>query len=97
MNKATLKAEEQRQAKIITEAIDKVILETGNQFEMPMLNAIAGALVSVEAKVLNTVKDRRSRLALKKAMEAARPKAMRAKQAYEHMRAETVTINDKPH
>lgn len=47
--------EERRQSQIIAEAIDKAIHETGRQFETPILNAVAGALVTATAGVLASV------------------------------------------
>lgn len=69
------KAEEQRQAQALAEAIQVAIQQVVSDFDPPMLNAIAGALVTVEAGVLAAC-DAAGRKALRKAMEAGRPGAL---------------------
>ncbi len=71
-----MKAEEQRQARILTDAIHDTIMETAKQFDHPMMNALAGALISNEASMLASVKDARVRKALRKVMDATRPRAL---------------------
>lgn len=73
-----LKQEQQRQVQIMAEAITEAIEKTGLQFQTPMLNAVAGALVSVEASVLASLPDRKTRKALQDTMNRARPKAREA-------------------
>ncbi len=70
------KAEEQRQATLLGEAINKAIMDTGKLFDTPILNAVAGALVGAEANILASVKDPHQRKELRKAMERARPAAL---------------------
>lgn len=72
MTVAERKAEEQRQAQALTEAIQTAIQQVASDFDTPMLNAVAGALVTVEAGVLAAC-DPAGRKALRKAMEASRP------------------------
>lgn len=72
---AYLKAEEKRQAQIFAEAMQAAITAAGKTLEMPMMNALAGALVTVEAGMLASVADHRARKALKEAMKRARPRA----------------------
>lgn len=68
-------AEEQRQAQALAEAIQTAIQQVASDYDTPMLNAVAGALVTVEAGVLAAC-DPASRKALRKAMEASRPGAL---------------------
>lgn len=70
------KAEEQRQAQVIAEAIQAAIQATSSAFDPPMLNAVAGAIVTVEAAMLASIADTNGRKALRKAMEASRPGAL---------------------
>lgn len=70
------KAEEARQAQILAEAIDAAIHETSKGFETPILNALAGALVTVQAAMLSSVSDPHNRKELRKAMERALPRAL---------------------
>jgi len=75
MTVAERKAEEQRQAQVLAEAIQTAIQQVASDFDPPMLNAVAGALVTVEAGVLAAC-DAAGRKALRKAMEASRPGAL---------------------
>ncbi|NOV15910.1 hypothetical protein E5S70_07395 [Ensifer adhaerens] len=70
------KAEEARQAQILADAIDAAIQETGKTFDAPIMNAVCGALVSVQAAVLSSVADPRHRKELRNAMERALPRAL---------------------
>ncbi|MCZ7893345.1 hypothetical protein O9X99_16865 [Agrobacterium salinitolerans] len=58
---AKAKAEEARQSQILADAIHKAIIETGKQFEVPILNAVGGALATNIAEVLAAISDRRHR------------------------------------
>ncbi|MGI8396344.1 hypothetical protein ACRYWZ_08215 [Agrobacterium deltaense] len=58
---AKAKAEEARQSQILADAIHKAIIETGEQFEVPILNAVGGALATNMAQVLASISDRRHR------------------------------------
>ncbi|MGR7993904.1 hypothetical protein [Xanthobacter sp. ZOL 2024] len=75
MTVAERKAEEQRQVQALAEAIQTAIQQVAAGFDPPMLNAIAGALVTVEARMLAAC-DAAGRKALRKAMEASRPGAL---------------------
>lgn len=69
------KAEEQRQCQIMTDAIQKTIMEVGKQFECPMMNALAGALIGVEAAMVNSIPAGQPRQALIKTMKKERIRA----------------------
>lgn len=84
MSVAERNAEESRQAQAMAEAIHSAVNECGKQFSPPMMNAVAGALVMVEASILATL-DPPTRKALRQAMERARPRAL----------AEALTGNDQ--
>ncbi|UXS52568.1 hypothetical protein FY148_07865 [Agrobacterium tumefaciens] len=58
---AKAKVEEARQAQILADAIHKAIIDTGEQFEVPILNAVGGALATNIAEVLAAISDRRHR------------------------------------
>ena len=73
---AERKTEERRQAQALAEAIQAAIQYTSSTFDPPMLNAVAGAIVTVEATMLAAIPDAASRKALRKAMEASRPVAL---------------------
>lgn len=57
-------------------AIQAAIQATSSAFDPPMLNAVAGAIVTVEAAMLASIADTNGRKALRKAMEASRPGAL---------------------
>lgn len=75
MTVAERKAEEQRQAQAFAEAMQIAIQQVIGDFDPPMINAVAGALVTVEAGLLAAC-DPTGRKALRKAMEASRPGAL---------------------
>lgn len=70
------KSEEARQAQVLTDAIDAAIRETGKQFDAPMINAVCGAIVTVQAQVLASIADPHHRKEMRKAMERALPRAL---------------------
>ena len=80
-----IKAEERRQAQIFAEAIQSAIQKTSkNLGEVPMMNALAGGIVTVQAGMLMGVTDRRARKALKAAMDRALPDAMKIARTHGH-------------
>lgn len=74
------KAEEQRQSQIFSDAMQNAInaaaagLRTSGK--QPIMNALAGAFVSVEAAFLAALSDNRSVKAVRAAMDKARPRAL---------------------
>lgn len=74
--------ERDRQTQDLTEAIDKVIQDYGrslrSQGKAPMLNAVAGALTSIQGGIIASVEDRRIRKMLRKEMERLLPAAIAA-------------------
>ncbi|MDX0885556.1 hypothetical protein GOD57_11575 [Sinorhizobium medicae] len=86
------KAEEARQSQILAEAIDAAIQEAGKQFEAPILNAVCGALVTIQAAVLSSVSDPHNRKELRKAMERALPRALAEQIARGYGHCQTVVI-----
>ncbi|MBB4185858.1 hypothetical protein GGE07_002508 [Sinorhizobium terangae] len=86
------KAEEARQAQILADAIDAAIQETAKQFDAPMINAVCGALVTVQAAVLSSVADTHHRKELRKAMERALPRALAEQIARGNGHCQTVVI-----
>jgi uncharacterized protein YjeT (DUF2065 family) len=92
MTVAERQAEGQRQAEVMADAIFAAINECGKQFSPPMMNAVAAALVMVEAGVLATLEPR-ARKALRQAMERARPGALAAAlTGSEQFKTVTVTV-----
>lgn len=87
--------EEARQAQILADAIDKTIRETAEQFETPMMNAVAGALVTVQGHMLASVPTEH-RKAMRKAMEKRLPAAI-AQAKPKSIACKTITLSDKPH
>lgn len=83
---ATWKAEERGQAQILAEVIQGAIDEAGRTLlgSTPILNAVAGALVTVEAGMLASIEDPRHRKALRKAMERALPEAIATARVHGH-------------
>ncbi|RAI34771.1 hypothetical protein [Rhodoplanes serenus] len=71
-----LRQEEQRQSTIFAEAMQRAIDKVGAELDSPMLNAVAGAIVGVEAAMLAAVADPRMRKALRRAMDQSRPRAL---------------------
>ncbi|UFX01117.1 hypothetical protein SmedWSM1115_15115 [Sinorhizobium medicae WSM1115] len=86
------KAEEARQAQILATAIDAAIQETAKQFEAPILNAVCGALVTIQAAVLSSVSDPHNRKELRKAMERALPRALAEQIARGNGHSQTIVI-----
>src|SRR5207244_964082 len=68
---AKAKAEEARQSQILADAIHKAIIQTGEQFEVPILNAVGGALATNIAEVLASIPDRRHRKMLRDHLDRA--------------------------
>ncbi|WP_420584925.1 hypothetical protein [Ruegeria sp.] len=87
--------EQARQTQLLTEAIDKAITDTSSDFAMPMLNAVAGALVAVQGHVLASA-PRKHRKALQAAMEKQLPKAIASAKGRVST-AQTATIGGKVH
>ena len=73
-------AEEQRQASELAHIIQQAIETNGKALQaagrQPLINAVAGALVTVEAGMLASITDPRFRKSLRQAMERARPHAL---------------------
>lgn len=90
--KEAWKAEEQRQAQVMADAINKAIQETAKQFEAPIMNALAGALVTTEAAMLASIGDPSARKALRKVMDATRPRALAEAMTRNHGKAQIVTL-----
>ena len=65
------KAEEQRQVQILYDAMNKAMIETGKQFDAPLLNAAAGAVSMLHAGILSSVAPGRHRKMLREMMERA--------------------------
>ncbi|MDX1170214.1 hypothetical protein GOL87_25125 [Sinorhizobium medicae] len=86
------KAEEERQAQILATAIDAAIQETAKQFDAPIMNALCGALVNVQAAVLSSVADPHNRKELRKAMERALPRALAEAIANGNGHCQTIVI-----
>jgi len=95
MTVAERHAEGQRQAEVMADAIFAAINECGKQFTAPTMNAVAGALVTVEANILATL-DPRSRKALRQAMERARPRAL-AEALANNKQFKTVAVTVRDH
>lgn len=72
--------EEGRQRDELFDAINDAIYAHGlklkSEGRMPIMNALAGALVSAQAGMLAAIEDRRHREAMIKAMERELPKAL---------------------
>ncbi|ASY56445.1 hypothetical protein [Sinorhizobium sp. CCBAU 05631] len=86
------KAEEARQVQILADAIEAAIQETAKQFDAPMINALCGALVTVQAGILSSVADPHNRKELRKAMERALPRALADAIARGNGHCQTVVI-----
>lgn len=76
------KAEEDRQAQDLFEIIQREVNVYGTRLraegKAPMLNAVAGALVSAMGAMLASVDDRRIRKELRRAMDRGLPRAIAA-------------------
>jgi len=76
-NIEAFRTEQERQARILAQAIQDTIERVGKTLgTVPMLNAVAGALITVEAAMLASCPTTHQRKALKKEMDAARPRAL---------------------
>jgi hypothetical protein len=89
-------AEERAQAQRLADIIQKAIQDDGiaiaAEGRAPMLNAVAGALVNVEAAMLALLSDPRLRKALRQAMERARPRALAEAMTRDNGKAQVITI-----
>lgn len=74
------KEEEKRQARELTEMFQNAIDEHGRMMREagrpPIMNALAGALVTIQAGMLASIEDPRHRKALRKIMEKELPRAL---------------------
>lgn len=74
---AKWKAEEQRQTTILYKAISNCVDEISKQFEVPTMNALAGAIVAMTASALLSVPAGKPRKQLSEMMDRALARAMR--------------------
>ena len=90
------KAEEQRQSQIFSDAMQKAIdaaaAELAAAGKPPLMNALAGAFVSVEAVFLAALSDARSVKAVRAAMDKQRPRALALARERNPKRAQTVVV-----
>jgi hypothetical protein len=70
------KTELDRQTQILTDAINEAIMNAAEQFSVPMMNALAGALVTVQGRMLSSVPAGPTRKALRNSMENALSRAI---------------------
>lgn len=83
--------EEQRQVQAIAEAIQAAIDDASKKFDVPLLNAVAGAIVTVEAHMLAATAPAHRKM-LRKSMEKARPGALATALSHNPKLAPTVTV-----
>ncbi|ATG35937.1 hypothetical protein PhaeoP23_01795 [Phaeobacter piscinae] len=93
--KEAYRREQSRQTQIITDAINKAITDTATQFETPMMNAVAGALVAAQGHMLASV-PKAHRKAMQSAMAKQLPRAIASAKGSASI-AQTVTIGGKTH
>ena len=74
---AKWKAEEQRQTTILYEAIDNCVNETSKKFEVPLLNALAGAAVAYSAFIIMNAPAGKPRKQLREMMDRALVRRLR--------------------
>lgn len=67
--------EHMRQTAAYSVAIDEAIQQTGKEFECPLINSVAAAIVIAEAQLLASVGNPDARQALHDAMNNLRPEA----------------------
>ena len=65
-----------RQAEIIVTALSATVRECSAQFETPTVNALASAIITLEAAMINSVPDRKVRKELIRVMKIERRKAL---------------------
>lgn len=90
------KAEEQRQSQLFSAAMQKAIDAAAADLiaggKPPIMNALAGAFVSVEAGFLAGLSDPRSVKAFRAAMDKARPRALAQARERNTSRATAVIV-----
>jgi hypothetical protein len=86
--------EQSRQTHLLRKALDQAVADTMKTFNAPIVNALAGALVAVQADMLASIPTRERKTlektmanALKKSLKTAKPMA----------RTETVQVGGKTH
>ena len=99
MTEQNWKEEERLQAQELADIIQSAIHEHGRKMceagRPPLMNAVAGALVTVQAGMLASVEDPRHRKALRKSMENALPRALA--EARTSAYAQTVVVGGQKH
>ncbi len=68
-DKEQFDAEQKRQTQALIVAMNRAAMETAKEFDVPMMNALAGALVALQAEMLSKVAAGRTRKLLRDAME----------------------------
>ena len=91
---AKFKAEQDRQTQLLVDAISEAINKAAEQFPVPMMNALASALVTVQGRILASVPAGPARKALRKAMEDGVSRAILAAQGTQGT-CEVVMLGDK--
>jgi len=95
------KAEEQLQVHLFTAALQKAIDDTAAglmaEARAPIMNALAGAFVSVEAGFMAGLADARSAKLMRTAMDKARPQALALARQRRQGQAQVVTVGGRTH
>ena len=92
MSNDAYRAEEARQAQILADAIHATIIETGKQFDAPILNAVGGALATNMAQVLASIGDRRNRKMFREQLDKAVTRSLANNLAQPLVHVETVVV-----
>ncbi|MBB3947243.1 hypothetical protein GGQ73_003209 [Rhizobium skierniewicense] len=92
MSNDAYRAEEARQVQILTDAIHKAIIETGEQFDAPILNAVGGALATNMAQILASISDRRMRKMFREQLDKAVTRSLANNLAQPLVHVETVVL-----
>jgi len=91
MTAAERSAELQRQTQLLAKAIQRTIEDTSKSFEIPLLNGLAAALVTIEAGVLASVGPRERKI-LRRSMDKMRPGALADMLALSVRQARSVVV-----
>lgn len=95
------KEEEQRQAQELADMLQSAIHEHGRMMleagRPPILNAVAGAIVTVQAAMLAAIEDPRLRKAMRKKMDNTLPRALTEARTRTRSYAQTVVVGGRKH
>jgi len=97
MSESTYRAERARQTEILSQAVAKVMQDTANHFDPPMLNAAIGALVANLAETLAAIGDHRTRKQMRQLVDKELSRQIAALVAAGRPNSKTIVVDGGLH